>query len=87
MSRRLRVALVAACLLAGVVLMVPFDGALTRVLGVACLLGFVFGGFFLIADPALVSTSDDWRVDRRRDGPTSSRANGTRGKEERWQAS
>jgi hypothetical protein len=87
MSRRPKVALVAACLLAGLVLMIPFDTALTRVLGVACLLGFVFGGLFLIADPALVSGDDDWRVDRRRDGPTSTRADGTRGKGQRWQAS
>jgi hypothetical protein len=86
-SRRLRVALVAACLLAALVLMIPFDGALTRVLGVACLLGFVFGGFFLIADPALLSADDGRRVDRRRDGPTTTRADGTRGKDERWQAS
>ena len=87
MSRRLRVVLVAACLLAGLVLMIPFDGALTRALGVASLLSFVFGGFFLIADPALLSGDDDRRVDPRRGGPTTTRADGTPGTDERWRAS
>ena len=55
MSRRAQWALVAVCLVAGVVLMVFFDAALTRALGVACLFGFVAAGLFLIADPVLLS--------------------------------
>ncbi len=55
MSRRALSALVAVCFLAGVVLMIGFDAAVTRVLGVACLFGFVAAGLFLIADPVLLS--------------------------------
>jgi hypothetical protein len=55
MSRRALSALVAVCFLAGVVLMILFDAAVTRVLGVACLFGFVAAGLFLIADPVLLS--------------------------------
>jgi hypothetical protein len=55
MSRRARSAAVALCFVAGVALMIFFDGAVTRALGVACLFGFVAGGLFLIADPVLLS--------------------------------
>ena len=55
MSRRALSALVGVCFLAGVVLMIGFDAAVTRVLGVACLFGFVAAGLFLIADPELLS--------------------------------
>jgi hypothetical protein len=55
MSRRAQSALVAVCFVAGVVLMTFFDAAVTRAVGVACLLGFVAGGLFLIADPVLLS--------------------------------
>jgi hypothetical protein len=55
MSRRALSALIAVCFLAGVVLMILFDAAITRVLGVACLFGFVAAGLFLIADPVLLS--------------------------------
>jgi hypothetical protein len=55
MSRRALSALVAVFFLAGVVLMILFDAPVTRVLGVACLFGFVVAGLFLIADPVLLS--------------------------------
>ena len=55
MSRRALAALVLTSLLAGVVLMVGFEGPLTRALGVACLFAFIAGGLFLIADPVLLS--------------------------------
>jgi hypothetical protein len=55
MSRRALSVLVAACFVAGVALMVFFDTAVTRALGVACLFGFVAAGLFLIADPVLLS--------------------------------
>jgi hypothetical protein len=38
-------------LLLGLALMIPFEATVTRVLGVACLVGFVVWGVFLIASP------------------------------------
>jgi UPF0716 family protein affecting phage T7 exclusion len=38
-------------LVAGIGLMVPFEGAVTRTLGMACLIAFVVWGVFLIATP------------------------------------
>jgi hypothetical protein len=43
-----------AAFVAGVVLMVAFEHVVTRVLGLACLFGFIVGGVFLIADPAFL---------------------------------
>ena len=40
-----------ATLVVGVGLMIPFEATLTRVLGTACLLGFVVCGTFLVANP------------------------------------
>jgi hypothetical protein len=60
-SRRALAGLVAACFVGGIALMIPFDAAITRALGVACLLGFVAGGLFLIADPALLADDEDDR--------------------------
>jgi hypothetical protein len=59
MSRRALGTAVPACLVAGVVLMVAFDAAVTRALGVACLLAFVAGGLFLVADPAFLAGDGD----------------------------
>jgi hypothetical protein len=58
-SRRTRAALVTACGVAGLVLMIGFDAAVTRALGVACIIGFVAGGLFLIASPALLLSGDE----------------------------
>ena len=46
-------------LLIGVVLMVPFDATVTRVLGVAALLAFVVCGVFVIATPEYLQRDDD----------------------------
>lgn len=48
-----------ACLIAGLALMIPFEGTITRVLGIACLLAFIACGVFLIADPAWLAVDDD----------------------------
>ena len=47
-------------LVAGLALMVPFEGPAAHVPGVACLLGFIVCGVFLIADPAFLA--DEPRV-------------------------
>jgi hypothetical protein len=52
-------ALLLTSLLAGLVLMVGFDATVTRILGVACLLAFVAGGVFLIAQPSFLAADDD----------------------------
>jgi hypothetical protein len=48
-----------ACFVVGVVLMVAFEYAVTRVLGVAALFAFIVSGVFLIADPAVLGDDDD----------------------------
>ena len=45
----------------GLVAMLPFDAWYTRLIGVACLLGFVVTGVFLIASP--------WYLDQEQDEP------------------
>jgi hypothetical protein len=51
--------LVPASLVAGLVLMIPFDRVVTRVLGVLCLLAFVAGGVFLIASPEFLGGDEE----------------------------
>jgi amino acid permease len=48
-----------ACGVIGVGLMVPFEAAITRVLGVAALLAFIVCGLFLIATPESLGSHDD----------------------------
>ena len=43
----------------GVVLMIPFEYAVTRALGMACLVGFVVCGLFLIAAPQHLGGDED----------------------------
>lgn len=43
--------LVPVLLVVGVLLMVVFDHTLTLMAGIACMLGFVACGWFLVADP------------------------------------
>jgi hypothetical protein len=43
----------------GVVLMVPFEATITRVLGVAALIAFVACGVFAIATPEFLARDDD----------------------------
>ena len=47
-----------ACLAAGLVLMIGFEAAVTRVLGVLALFAFIVLGVFLIADPELLDADD-----------------------------
>jgi hypothetical protein len=48
-----------ACFILGVALMIPFEAALTRVLGVACLAAFVVCGTFLVASPDFLEGDGD----------------------------
>jgi hypothetical protein len=48
-----------ACLLAGLVLMIGFEAAVTRILGIVCLFAFIVTGVFLIADPEFLDRDDD----------------------------
>lgn len=57
--KRPLLALMLGSLLVGVVLMVPFDAPVTRILGVAALFTFIVSGVFLIADPAFLAAADD----------------------------
>jgi hypothetical protein len=57
MRRRLRV-ITPLLLIAGLALMIPFEGAATRVPGMACLFGFIVCGVFLVADPEFLAADD-----------------------------
>jgi hypothetical protein len=48
-----------ACGVLGVALMIPFEAIVTRVLGVAALLGFIVCGLFLIVTPSWLADEDD----------------------------
>jgi hypothetical protein len=54
-----RAALPLACFGIALVLMLAFDGTLTRVLGVAALFAFIVSGVFAIADPAFLDEEPD----------------------------
>ena len=51
--------LVPSLFVLGVVLMVPFESTITRVLGVAALIAFVVCGVFAIATPEFLARDDD----------------------------
>jgi phage shock protein PspC (stress-responsive transcriptional regulator) len=53
------VAAMLACLVAGLALMLGFDAAITRVLGVLLLFAFIVTGVFLIADPEFLARDED----------------------------
>jgi hypothetical protein len=55
----MKVGLMFASLAVGLVLMIGFDAALTRILGVLALFAFIVLGVFLIADPAFLDAEDD----------------------------
>jgi hypothetical protein len=42
-----------------VAFMIPFEYTITRILGVACLIGFVVTGLFAIANPAFLARRED----------------------------
>ena len=46
-------------LVLGVVLMVGFEAAITRIVGVAALFAFIVSGVFLIADPEFLGPEED----------------------------
>jgi hypothetical protein len=52
-------ALMLACLVVGLGLMLAFESAITRVLGLLALFGFIVIGVFLIADPAFLAAEDE----------------------------
>jgi hypothetical protein len=54
----MKVALMFSSLAVGLVLMIGFDAAVTRILGVLALFTFIVTGVFLIADPAFLDRDD-----------------------------
>jgi hypothetical protein len=58
-SRGRKALLVVAAFVLGVGLMVPFEAAITRILGMAFLLAFIVGGVFVIADPRFLAADDE----------------------------
>ena len=52
-----------AAFVAGVVLMVAFEHVVTRVIGLLCLFGFIVGGVFVIADPAMLGNDGEGMQD------------------------
>ena len=57
MRTRLRV-ITPLLFVAGLALMIPFEGPATRVPGMACLFGFIVCGVFLVADPEFLAADD-----------------------------
>ena len=51
--------LMLACLVVGLALMLAFESAVTRTLGVLALFAFIVIGVFLIADPAFLAREED----------------------------
>jgi hypothetical protein len=58
MSRRPLTGLMLGCFAVGLVLMVGFEHAITRVLGLLALFAFIVIGVFLIADPEFLERED-----------------------------
>ena len=54
-------AVMLGCLAVGLVLMVAFESAITRVLGLLALVAFIVIGVFLIAVPAFLAAEDENR--------------------------
>jgi len=52
-------AVMLASLAVGLVLMIGFEHAITRVLGLLALFAFIVIGVFLIADPAFLAAEDE----------------------------
>ena len=69
MSKRALMGLMLGCLAVGMVVMLVFDSAIFRVVGVVALFAFIVTGVFLIADPVFLAEEDDEdRVGSRRAG-------------------
>jgi hypothetical protein len=58
-SRRALEWLWGALFVVGLALMVPFEKTITLALGIACLLGFIALGVYLIAHPAALLADED----------------------------
>jgi hypothetical protein len=48
-----------ACFVLGSAVMIAFEGALARTVGVTLLFGFVVSGIFLVADPAFLDRDEE----------------------------
>ncbi len=48
-----------AAFVVGMALMLAFDAAITRVLGLTALTAFMVSGVFLVADPGMLEPDDD----------------------------
>ena len=59
MSKRALTGVMFGCLALGLVTMLGFEHALTRVIGVLSLFAFIVLGVFLIADPAFLAAEDE----------------------------
>jgi hypothetical protein len=59
MTKRRKGLLVTAAFVLGVGLMIPFEAAATRVLGMGFLFAFIVGGIFEIAEPGFLSADDE----------------------------
>ena len=59
MRRRPLTAFMLGSLLVGLVLMLVFEGPITRVLGVAATFAFIVSGVFLIADPTFLEEDQE----------------------------
>jgi hypothetical protein len=66
MSRRGWLAAMLGSLAVGLVVMLAFESAISRAVGVLSLFAFIVIGVFLIADPAFLAEEDDERVGSRR---------------------
>jgi hypothetical protein len=55
----MRLAFMFGSLAVGLVLMIGFETALTRIVGVLALFAFIITGVFLIADPDFLGREDD----------------------------
>jgi hypothetical protein len=58
-GRERAAAIVLACFVLGVGLMIPFEEWYTRLFGVAFLLGSIVGGAFVIAEPGFLSGDEE----------------------------
>ena len=63
MSKRALMGAMFGCLGIGLVLMLGFESALTRALGVLALFAFIVIGVFLIADPDFLAAEDQQPLD------------------------
>ena len=52
-------AVMLAALVIGLVLMLGFEGTITRIVGVSAMFAFIVSGVFLIADPSFLEPEDD----------------------------